>query len=113
METVPERHETEYIKEYVKKGYTHNFRVQDNVLKSGDADKDYQSNEITIVAEHRFEGMTNPSDMSILYVLETNDGNKGTVLVAYGPTADLEVAEFFKEIPKDQINDSTQLQLER
>ncbi|MNL81960.1 hypothetical protein D3C87_2092160 [compost metagenome] len=38
--------------------------------------------------------------MSILYIIETKDGGKGTHLLGYGPTADLEEAEFFKDIPK-------------
>ncbi|QTD38569.1 hypothetical protein JL193_04625 [Polaribacter batillariae] len=47
--------------------------------------------------------MSNPSDMSILYVIETQD-TKGTLVASYGATADLEIADFFKEIPKKNIS---------
>jgi hypothetical protein len=49
--------------------------------------------------------MSNPSDMSILYVIETNQDEKGTFLMAYGPSADSETAEFFNKIPNNNISD--------
>ena len=49
--------------------------------------------------EHRFEGMSNPSDMSIIYAVSTKSGKKGTVVVNYGPDADTEAAEFFRQTP--------------
>jgi len=50
--------------------------------------------------------MSNPSDMSILYIIETKDGNKGTVLANYSPSSATEIAEFFNAIPKE--NNKTQ-----
>lgn len=46
--------------------------------------KDYSPDELTIVKTYRFEGDSNPSDSSILYLIEANDGMKGYSLDAYG-----------------------------
>lgn len=100
MKNETSKHETDYIKKYQGEGYTTNYLFQDNALIDTETKIAYQPNEIFIVAHHRYEGMSDPDDMSILYVIETGDQRKGTHLIGYGPTADLEEAEFFKDIPK-------------
>lgn len=94
------KHELEYIDEYQKKGYCCNFLFQDGALIETESKYSYHPDEIFIVAHHRYEGMSDPEDMSILYVIETGDNKKGTYLLGYGPSADLEAAEFFKDIPE-------------
>ncbi len=95
------KHEREIIDKYQAKGYTGNYKVDQNSLVDLNTKINYLPQNVNIVAEHRFEGMSNPSDMSILYVLETSDGSKGTVLANYSPSSNLETAEFFKQIPKE------------
>ncbi|KDN54554.1 hypothetical protein [Flavobacterium seoulense] len=99
-----DKHEIDYIKIYQDKGYTANFYFEDNKFLNTETKTEYDPTDIFIVAEHRYEGMSNPSDMSILYVIETTSGDKGTVLLGFGPSADLELAEFFNEIPKGNIS---------
>ncbi|MEJ1222507.1 hypothetical protein [Sediminicola sp. 1XM1-17] len=94
------KNERNLIEEYQKKGYTASYRFNNGNLVDVDSKIEYAPKDIFIVAEHRYEGMSNPSDLSILYVLETVDGKKGTYLMGYGPTANLEAADFFKEIPR-------------
>lgn len=93
-----------YIEKYQEKGYEANLRVRDNRLIADKKEKSYQSDEFDIVATHRFEGISNPSDLSILYVIETNDQLKGTILVAYGSATNTETAEFFKNVPEENIS---------
>lgn len=95
-----QKHETDYIKKYQDQGYTCNFLFTDDGFIDSETKTVYQPSDIFIVAHHRYEGMSDPDDMSILYIIETNDKRKGTHLLGYGPTADLEEAEFFKDIPK-------------
>ncbi|KAF2518066.1 hypothetical protein [Flavobacterium foetidum] len=95
-----QKHETDYIEKYQNEGYTSNFLFENGCLIDSETNYAYQPDEIYIVANHRYEGMSNPDDMSILYVIETKDQIRGTHLIGYGPTADLEEAEFFKDIPK-------------
>lgn len=97
------KNELELIKKYQAKGYSHNFRVVDNMLIDNSTKKKFEAKDIYVVAEHRFEGMSNPSDMSILYVVKMDDA-KGTFLASYGSAADTEVAEFFNTIPKENVS---------
>ncbi|WP_246124816.1 hypothetical protein [Algibacter pacificus] len=95
-----------YIDQYQSKGYTSSFQVKDEKLIDLNSKKGFSPNAISIVAEHRFEGMTNPSDMSILYVIEAGNHSKGTVLVPYGPANVTAVAEFFTKVPKAQSSNA-------
>ncbi|RSK46614.1 hypothetical protein [Hymenobacter perfusus] len=83
-----------------KDGFTADFRVTDGRLHTIDNDrsKGYTPNEVTIVDFYRFEGESNPDDMSILYAIETADGVKGTISSAYGTYADADVDEFLKTV---------------
>lgn len=46
--------------------------------------KFYQPADLKIVKTYRFEGISNPDDNSILYIIEANDGTKGTLIDSYG-----------------------------
>lgn len=52
--------------------------------------KFYQPADLVIVKVYRFEGITDPADMSILYVIEANDGSIGYSISAYGVYNDQE-----------------------
>lgn len=83
-----------------KQGFTEDFRVAEGRLHTigNDRSKGYAPNEVTIVDFYRFEGESNPDDMSILYAIETTDGVKGTISTAYGVYADADVDEFLKTV---------------
>jgi hypothetical protein len=100
MKREDSKHETDNIKRYQEEGYTANYIFENDRLVDAETKEVYNPEDIFIVAHHRYEGMSDPDDMSILYVIETKDKRKGTHLLGYGPMADLEEAEFFKEIPK-------------
>jgi hypothetical protein len=103
------KHETDYIKKYEEEGYTSNFMFDNNTLIDSETKHEYKPEDINIVAHHRYEGMSDPDDMSILYVIETNDNVKGTHLIGFGPTADLEEAEFFKDIPEKNFTQNSDI----
>lgn len=64
----------------------------------------YRPNELEILRTFRFEGISNPSDMEILYIFKTNDGFIGYSLDAYGAYSshDNEVGydNFIRQIPE-------------
>ncbi|WP_452219639.1 hypothetical protein [Lacinutrix salivirga] len=98
------KHETEYLKKLKEKGYTSSFRLVNGQLIELHSKKEFAPQQITVEDEFRFEGMSNPSDLSILYAITTDSGLKGTVLASYGPKGDLDIAEFFNNIPKSNYN---------
>ncbi|MDO7172323.1 hypothetical protein [Mariniflexile sp. AS56] len=106
MENEFAKHEKDYIKIYTEKGYNSNFHYQKDKLINSETKNEYTPKDIYIVAEHRYEGMSDPSDMSILYIIKTSKDEKGTLLLGYGPNTDLELAEFFKKIPDGNVSNS-------
>lgn len=46
--------------------------------------KSYKPEELVIIKTYRFEGPSDPSDNSILYLIEANDGSIGYTIDAYG-----------------------------
>lgn len=82
-----------------EQGYKDQFRVEKKHLQSlTDAKKRYKSKEVKAVNFYRFEGTTNPDDMSILYAIETSDGTKGTLVDAYGLYSDEATGAFMQEV---------------
>src|SRR5438128_6065308 len=66
------------------KGFVKSFRATEKGLKCIDSERLYQPADVTVPNFFRFEGISDPADMSILYEIETNDGCKGTLIDAYG-----------------------------
>ncbi|MGI8599969.1 MAG: hypothetical protein ACR2KB_12015 [Chitinophagaceae bacterium] len=93
------------VKELEEKGYTDEYKIEKGQLLSFANNKKYKPKEVKAVNFYRFEGISNPDDMSILYVIETCDGRKGTLIDAYGTYADDSISEFIKTV---EINKKTQ-----
>ncbi|MEX2380107.1 MAG: phosphoribosylpyrophosphate synthetase [Vicingaceae bacterium] len=58
----------------------------------------YSDQEVEIVEFHRFEGMSNPADMSVVYALNSKDGKKGLLADAYGADASEKVTKFLENV---------------
>ena len=82
----------------VEKGFTDQFQATEEGLKSVDTGRVYAPSEIKVHDFFRFEGISDPDDMSILYVIETADGQKGTLIDAYGLYADDNIGRFMLEV---------------
>ncbi|TYB77098.1 hypothetical protein [Bizionia myxarmorum] len=107
MDQAQERNALDYIKKYQSRGYTSNFKCENDKLMDLESKKEYAPEEVIIKRTQRFEGLSNPSDMSILYAIETKDGCKGLVTANYGIDSDTDLDAFFKNIPEenDKSND--------
>ncbi|MCY7421863.1 MAG: hypothetical protein LH478_09000 [Chitinophagaceae bacterium] len=86
------------VNKMVLDGYTDDFKVVNTGLKSLKTEKIYNPGEIHVKNFFRFEGQSDPNDNTIMYVIETNDGLKGTLVDAYGPYADAKVSEFMQQV---------------
>ena len=49
--------------------------------------------------------------MSILYIIKTSKGEKGTFLMAYGPEANFDDADFFRRVPQSNVSDEENINL--
>ena len=82
-----------------EKGYKDQFRVEKKRLQSmTDAKKKYKPEDLKAVNFYRFEGISDPDDMSILYAIETMDGQKGTLIDAYGRYSDEDTGAFMQNV---------------
>lgn len=98
---------TTCLNKLVLDGYTEDFKAGERgVLLSLQHEKMYQPADVHVVNFFRFEGASDPADNSILYVIETNDGIKGTLVDAYGPYSDAKVNSFMEEV--EEITKKTQ-----
>ena len=112
MEKKPENidvHEKEEMKtlssminRLTREGYEAQFKVVKNGLKSLSTEKTFSPADIKIASFYRFEGESDPADNSILYAIETADGEKGTLTDAYGIYNDANVSAFIKEVEEIQ-----------
>ena len=80
-------------------GYTQQFRVEKGAMVTvKDSKKKYKPSDVKAANFFRFEGITDPDDMSILYAIETADGTKGTLVDAYGTYSDDETGAFMQDV---------------
>lgn len=85
-----------------EEGYKEDFQVTEEGLHTFDKSKTYQPDQVRIANFYRFEGESDPGDNTILYVIETDDGCKGTLVDGYGAYADEDVSKFIVEVEKIQ-----------
>lgn len=79
-------------------GFSTQFRAIEDGLRSLTTEKIFQPNEVKIINFYRFEGESDPADNSILYAIETTDGEKGTLTDSYGPNSDTNVTKFIQQV---------------
>ena len=84
MKTYDTLHEA--INDLKTRGFTLDFNLRDNCIECNKTGR-LDPAEFEITEVHRFEGMTNPGDSSVLYVIEGKDGRKGLLADAYGAYA--------------------------
>lgn len=83
----------------IKNGYTEQFKVGSRGFHTAEeGSQAYAPEQVSVINFYRFEGESDPGDNSILYVVETADGKKGTLVDAYGPYADPKVSAFMQQV---------------
>ena len=88
----------EAIGDLKSRGYSKSLFLRQDELYCTETKETFKSDNISIIEFHRFEGATDFEDMSILYVLETDNGLKGTIIDAFGTYADTELGEFLQHV---------------
>ncbi|HTE31021.1 MAG TPA: hypothetical protein VK666_11655 [Chryseolinea sp.] len=88
---------SEALNTAVKQGYTVDFKFTSGSLTTPERHH-YKATDISISNFFRFEGYSDPQDNAILYLIETSDGKKGTLIDAYGAYSDATLATFIKTV---------------
>jgi hypothetical protein len=92
----------EFVNLAKENGYTEDFIVRGKLLYPMYKNRSYLAEDVNIVNFLRFEGATDPGDSSIVYLVETEDGRKGTLTDAFGVYADENIGKFVKEVEAHQ-----------
>ena len=85
-------HETPAIARLEREGYTAEFRADGDDLRVAGTKQRYAANQALIRDFYRFEGASDPDDMSVIYAVETRDGTRGMLIDAFGTYADPDIA---------------------
>jgi hypothetical protein len=87
------------IDDLADSGFIEHFGVSDGALRSFDSGRRFSAAELVIREYHRFEGISDPDDMSIVYGIEGQGGVRGTLVDAYGAYSDAAVGAFLQGVP--------------
>jgi hypothetical protein len=80
------------------RGFTDQFKPVAEGLLAVRSGQTFAPGEVTIREDYRFEGESDPDDMSIVYAIETRNGVRGTLTDAFGVYADPRVGAFVRTV---------------
>jgi hypothetical protein len=75
---------SEAINDLKKRGYKEDFNLRPECVECPALNLQWHPEKFTVDEYHRFEGMSNPDDNSIVFAISSDDGMKGTLVDAYG-----------------------------
>jgi hypothetical protein len=75
---------SEALTDLKKRGYKEDFNLQPHCIECSALNLQWHPEKFTVDEYHRFEGMSDPDDNSIVFAISSDDGVKGTVVDAYG-----------------------------
>jgi len=82
------------------RGFTEQFKAMPEGLRAVRSGQTFTAGEVAIVENYRFEGESDPDDMSIVYAIETRSGVRGTLTDAFGAYADPRVGAFLRNVTR-------------
>ena len=81
------------------RGFAEHFRVVDHHrLRALDAGSTFAPSQVSVSECYRFEGVSDPDDMSIVCAIETGSGVRGTLVDAFGVYSDPDVGAFLDDV---------------
>jgi hypothetical protein len=82
----------------VTDGYKECFKVTARGLYAISQSRYYRPEQVQVVETCRFEGANASGEKASMYVIETSDGLKGTLIDGYGAPSDIYVSKFISEV---------------
>ena len=85
-----------------RQGFTHHFQVVGHRVRTLDGGGTFDPDQVLIREWHRFEGVSDPDDMAIVYALESVNGTRGTLVDAFGVYSDPAISAFMEKVRFDR-----------
>jgi hypothetical protein len=82
----------------MRRGFAEHFTPANGHLRAASSGRRFAPGQVVIKEYHRFEGVSDPDDMAILYGIETRSGVRGTLVDAFGVYADPRVGDVMEEV---------------
>ncbi len=93
------------LNDLISRGYTEDFNVDEDMMQDREKDIKMTADEFEIDEFYRFEGESNPSDMSILYAISSEKYSlKGTLVSAFGTYSSNQNAAIEAKLNHNQVN---------
>ena len=97
----------EATNDLLKRGYTENLSLEGDTIDDKDKNIHMTADDFEIDEFYRFEGPSNPSDMSIVYAVTSQKyGIKGVLVNAYGAYANSSSSAILAKLNHDQVSDN-------
>jgi hypothetical protein len=90
---------SEAMESLVRRGFTEHFGVRGDQLRGFESGTTFGSQDVIIREYDRFEGVSDPDDMAILYALESSSGIRGTLVDAFGAYSNPAISAYLKRVP--------------
>lgn len=87
------------LDDLARRGFAENLEIVSGELRALESGKTFKPEELMIREYHRFEGVSDPDDMSIVYAIESQSGTRGTLVDAFGVYSNPAVSAFLKDVP--------------
>ena len=90
---------THVVDELTRLGYKEHFQVVDGRLRALRTGQRFEPHDVVIRGYYRFEGVSDPDDMAIVYAIETKSGTRGVLVDAFGVYSDPEIGAALQHVP--------------
>ena len=90
--------EASALLDLAQRGYRHDYNLTGRQLPDSSLDLSVNPSRFHIHEVHRFEGVSNPDDMCVVYAIESDSGVKGVLVDAYGFYADSAMTELMSQL---------------
>lgn len=97
-ETTEYASEKELLDSLSQRGFSAEFKITENGFKLLPEGPVFRPEQVEILEFHRFEGITDPDDMSVVYAVRSSDGTEGFLIDAYGTYADPRLTDLVEQV---------------
>ncbi len=91
------------VDELIRRGFPENLQVAGGSLRVVRTGERLRPEDLVIRAYYRFEGVSDPDDLAIVYAIESTSGPRGVLVDAFGVYADPALSAVLQDVSIRQI----------